>query len=166
MSNENRPRLRQAAGIGAVLQSVIQQRGVAERLRQYRAWQVWNEVVGPQIAARAQPCRIRDGILEVRVDQAVWMQQLQLLKPKLLARLNDRLGVPLFRDLYLRRGRLEPLPGPAAAPRPQLPPLTAAERSRIEEVLADLRDPELRQRLARLLERQARLAAWRRASRD
>jgi hypothetical protein len=150
--------MRQAAGIGAVLQGWLSQRGMAERIREYRAWQVWNETVGPQIAARAQPCRIRDGILEVRVDQPVWMQQLQLLKPQLLTRLNERLGAPLFHDIFLRRGRPEPAapvkPAPSARP---ARPLSDAEQAQIERTLAPLTDPDLRRQLRRILVRQALL---------
>ena len=62
--------------------------GLEERLQQYRALLLWDEVVGPQIAARTRPEKIRDGVLEVCVDQPTWMQQLQLLKPQILAKLN------------------------------------------------------------------------------
>ena len=167
MPPSGRPRLRRAAGIGGILQGVLQQRGMSDRLREYRAWQIWNEVVGPQIAAHAQPCGIRDGVLEIKVDQPVWMQQLQLLKPKLLAKLNDRLGGTLFRDLFLRRGRLTTLPvakPPTPLPPPQ--PLDAATEDQIAATVAELTDAELRQRLEHLLRRQAQLDARRRAAQD
>jgi len=165
MSAGRRPRRSRTAAIGGVLHDLLQQRGVAERLREYKAWQIWNDVVGPQIAARAQPCRIRDGVLEVRVDQAVWMQQLQLLKPKILSRLNERLGGPIFADMFLRRGRPEP-PPPRRESRAPLPPLAPADAERIESILKDLVDPELRAHLRRLLQRQARLASARKAQPD
>ena len=162
-----RPRLRRAAGIGGVLQGLLQQKGMSERLREYQAWQVWNEVVGPLIAAHAQPCGIRDGILEIKVDQPVWMQQLQLLKPKLLARLNERLGSALFRDLFLRRGQVATATAPPrAAPLPPPPPLDAATEAQIEATVSGLADPDLRQRLAQLLRRQAQLDARRRSDQD
>ncbi len=163
----SRPRSRKAAGIGGILQGLLLQRGMSERLREYRAWQVWNEVVGPQIAAHAQPCGIRDGVLEVKVDQPVWMQQLQLLKPKLLARLNECLGGAIFRDLFLRRGRItvQAAVKPAAA-LPPPSPLDAATEGQIAAIVADLADPELRQRLTHLLRRQAQLDARRRAAHD
>ena len=163
-----RQRLPRAVGIGGVLRSVLQQRGMTGRLREYRAWQVWNEVVGPQIAAHAQPCGIRDGVLEIKVDQPVWMQQLQLLKPKLLARLNEHLGGPLFRDLFLRRGRLAAAnPAPSAVkPLPPPVPLDAATEAQIAGTVAGLADADLRQRLAHLLRRQAQLEARRKAAQE
>jgi hypothetical protein len=126
-------------------------------LRAYESWRVWNEVVGPQIAAHAQPAKIRDGVLDVRVDQAVWMQQLQLMKPKILARLNERLGAEVFRDIFWRRGRVEQ---PLVAAEPgslPLPPLPAEDMARIREIVAPLEDAELRRHLQQLLVRQAQL---------
>jgi hypothetical protein len=153
--------MKQAASAGALIRNLLRQRGMEGKLREYRAWQVWDEVVGPQIAARARPVRIREGVLEVRVDQPVWMQQLQLLKPKILGRLNERLEGAVIKDLYLRRGRVErESPGAPATPPPPAwhsATLTEEEESRIEAALAPLADPELRQRLRAILIRQAKL---------
>ena len=77
---------------GELVDKLLQGLGLDERLQQYKALIVWSDVVGPQIAARTRPIRIRDNILEINVDQAAWMQQLQLMKPKILARLNAELG--------------------------------------------------------------------------
>jgi hypothetical protein len=153
--------------VGAVLSRYLQEQGLDSRLRRYRAWQVWEEVVGPQIAARARPCRMREDTLEVWVDHAVWMQQLQLMKPKLIARLNAAIGEPLIRDLYLRRGRPQESV-PAAPPAPEhdwhKTTLSPEENSRIEQTVAPLADQELRDRLRELLRLQARLAKARQES--
>jgi len=101
-----RPKLRQAARAGDLVDKMLQGIGLDERLHQYRALIIWEEVVGPQIAARTRPIRIRDGILEINVDQPTWMQQLQLMKPKILAQLNAELGKATIKDLYLKRGKV------------------------------------------------------------
>ena len=159
MKDPRRPPMKNAASVGNLIQSILRQRGLDGKLREYRAWQIWDEVVGPQIAARARPIRIREGILEVRVDQPVWMQQLQLMKPKILARLNERLEGAALKDLYLRRGKIEREPAESAKPSPswQSVCLTEEEGARIETALAPLADPELRQRLRVILTRQAKL---------
>lgn len=56
-------------------------------------WRVWEEAVGPQIARRAQPIRLRGRTLLVAVSSAPWMQELQLLKRTILTELNARLPV-------------------------------------------------------------------------
>lgn len=163
MTRKQRPVMVKAAATGPLLKQLLQQWGLEGKLREYAAWQVWDEVVGPQIAARARPARVRDGVLEVRVDQAVWMQQLQLLKPKILARLNERLGGEVLRDIFWRPGRVESDPTAAAEPRRHpLPPLPVEEAVRIGEIVAPLADPELRRHLQQILVRQAQIDRARR----
>ena len=148
-----------AAGI--LLRDFFNRRGMDEKMREYRAWKVWGEVVGPQIALRARPTRIREDILEVSVDHPVWMQQLHLLKPDILARLNQRLGGEVFRDIFWKRGRIAPAEIPTQAPAPTpdwlQTPLSTEERQQIVSTVAPLADIELRQRLEQILIRQRQL---------
>lgn len=164
MKRPDRPAMKRPAGAGDLVVQWLQQRGMAEKFEEYRAWQVWDEVVGPQIARRARPIRIREGVLEVRVDQPVWMQQLQLLKPRILARLNQALGKELLRDLFLRRGPVDEAPTQPPAPPPAwlTTPLSEAEERQIEAGLAGLADPEVRNSLRAVLRRQKQLDKTRR----
>ena len=167
MKSRQRPPMRRAAHAGALVEELLQQKGMTEKLRAYRAWLIWADTVGPQIAARARPVRVREGILEVRVDHPVWMQQLQLLKPRLLARLNARLEGDPLRDIFLRRGPVSPpAEEPAAAPAVSWlqESLSAEEQQRIERLVATLPDPELRPDLHRLLTKQAKLEKSRRTT--
>lgn len=154
----DRSRQKRPAAAGALLRELLDRRGLADRLDDYRAWLVWDEVVGPQIAARARPLRLRDGILEVRVDQPVWMQQLQLMKPQILTRIHQRLGSDSIRDIFLRRGRIDPaVNAPSSPPLPPPVPLTDEEQKEVEATVAQIPDPELRRSLASLLVRQKQL---------
>jgi hypothetical protein len=159
--NKNRETNKKVDNLGTVISRFLEDRGLNDRMRRYRAWQLWEQVVGPQIAARARPARFRENVLEVWVDHAVWMQQLQLLKPKLVARLNAALGEPLIRDLFLRRGRPRE-DAPVARKAPEFgwkkAVLSPEEDARIERTVAPLGDPELRNRLRELLRRQAKLS--------
>jgi len=150
-------------GISEVLNNFFAPPERQKKLRAYRLWQFWHDVVGPQIATHAHPLRIRDAILEVRVDQPVWMQQLQLLKPQILKRLNDRLGEQLIDDLFFRRGQVTPPVSPPP-PKPPLAQLTATEREHVTDTVAALADDDLREELGKLLELQMRLAKSRKTS--
>lgn len=163
MNRHRRPPMRKAATTGALLGQFLQQSGLAAKLHTYEALLVWDEVVGLQITVHTQPTRIRDGILEVRVDQAVWMQQLQLMKPKILTRLNERLGGEVIKDIFWRRGKVEQRDTASAErERRPPPPLTAEEMARIQAIVAPLKDCELRRELQQLLIRQAQLDQTRR----
>ena len=73
-----RPTQKPEIDIGSLIEKILASKGLDKKLHQYRAWSVWDEVVGPQIAQHAQPLRIRESVLEVRVENPTWMQQLQL----------------------------------------------------------------------------------------
>ena len=53
---------------------------------------VWREAVGTAIAGEAQPTSERGGVLVVSCSASVWAQELDLMAPAILDRLNDALG--------------------------------------------------------------------------
>ena len=53
---------------------------------------IWPEVAGPAIAAEAAPTAERGGTLTITCRSAVWAQELDLMGPDLVARLNAVLG--------------------------------------------------------------------------
>ena len=63
--------------------------GFAKRLQQAGIIEAWAELVGPQIAAVTAPESVTpDGVLRVRVATAAWANELSLMTPRILARLN------------------------------------------------------------------------------
>lgn len=102
-------------------------------------WRVWGEAVGPAIARRAEPVRLRGRTLVVAVSSAPWMQELTLLKRTLITTLNARLPQPLVGDVFLvlTEGRTAEV-----APRRQRPParcLTPPARVDLDALPAPLR---------------------------
>jgi predicted nucleic acid-binding Zn ribbon protein len=53
---------------------------------------VWQQVVGPAIAAEASPMRERAGVVTVSCSASVWAQELDLMGPTIVERLNGVLG--------------------------------------------------------------------------
>jgi predicted nucleic acid-binding Zn ribbon protein len=53
---------------------------------------VWPATVGAGIAAEAQPTSERGGVLVVSCSASVWAQELDLMAPMILERLNQALG--------------------------------------------------------------------------
>jgi predicted nucleic acid-binding Zn ribbon protein len=51
----------------------------------------WTEAVGEAVAAQARPVRERAGVLTVACSSSVWAQELDLIAPEVLARLNGGL---------------------------------------------------------------------------
>ena len=59
----------------------------------------WPEAVGPVVAAQAEPTTERDGVLAVTCSSAVWAQELDLMAPEVIARLNGLLDGGAVRAL-------------------------------------------------------------------
>jgi predicted nucleic acid-binding Zn ribbon protein len=53
---------------------------------------IWPAAVGTGIAAEAQPTSERGGVLLVSCSASVWAQELDLMAPMILERLNQALG--------------------------------------------------------------------------
>lgn len=89
MSDEKR---RTPATVGDVIASVLRERGLAGRVEQAAVIPEWPTLVGAQIAAVTEPRSVSaDGTLWVGVRTSAWMNELSLLEPELLSRLNARL---------------------------------------------------------------------------
>jgi predicted nucleic acid-binding Zn ribbon protein len=72
-----------------------------------RVQTAWPQTAGAALAAATKPVAERDGVVTMACESAVWAQELELLAPDLLERLNERLGsaqAPLGPD---RLGRAE-----------------------------------------------------------
>ena len=159
MRKLRRGKMKSAAHTGEVVEQLLKGLGLDERLQQYRAMIIWDEVVGPQIAARTRPIRIREGILEINVDQPTWMQQLQRMKPKILARLNAELTDSTIKDLYLKRGKIKVKTEKTAEPPPawRSAQLNEEEKEQVAKLLTVIEDPELQQEMEKFLCKQMRL---------
>jgi predicted nucleic acid-binding Zn ribbon protein len=93
------------------LTSFFKQAGLTKRVQQAGIIEEWAELVGPQIASVTAPESVTpDGVLRVRVATAPWANELSLMTPRILARLNAG-----------RSGRVKEIrwvPGPLERARP------------------------------------------------
>ena len=64
-----------------------------------RVQAAWPEVAGPAVAAESAPSAERAGTVTVECSGAVWAQELALLAPDLVARLNGVLSPAEVRSL-------------------------------------------------------------------
>ena len=62
----------------------------------------WPEVVGDRIAAVAHPAATREGTVIVICSSSVWAQEIELMGPEIVGRVNAALGEPLVVALSCR----------------------------------------------------------------
>src|SRR5215472_13178499 len=116
-----------------------------------RLVKVWPQIVGETIARRTEVMSLKFHTAVVKVSSAMWIQELNLMRAQILARIVERLGDDSVRELRFVQGRL------SRRGHPRLRSVPRATRHSIE--LPKLKDPELRAAFERLIE------AWGRAPR-
>lgn len=139
---------------GSVLEQSLKRLDLVARLDEYAVWPIWNEVVGPVIARNAQPQKIRNGTLFVKVSSPVWMQQLQFMKDMIAGKLNHRLKGEIVKNIFFMVGRIEAQEEAEASPQSE-----AAESNDSQingEFLASIADADIRAAFKKLLQSYAR----------
>lgn len=133
------------------------------RMREARAMALWPAIVGDVTASRTRALHVQRGTLVVAVESSAWANQLNLLKPQLLAKLAEKVGQGVVRDLRWRTGPIEEPEAPTPNEAPGLrrapssdPPLEANEREAIARWIEAIPDPLLAARIQGTLEAQAR----------
>lgn len=145
--------MKKASRVSDLLEEVLSAQGLRSVTWMVRLSSEWPEIVGPMLAGKTCPARLKNGVLTVLVRNHAWAQELQLRKPDLLDRINTVLGGGKARDIRFAVG---PLPDAETEPpdaRPEdanLPPPVDPEG------VDDVADPETREILRSLARRAAR----------
>lgn len=115
-----------------------------------RVFALWSEIVGPGIAAKALPRTLRQGVLFVEVSSAAWANELNLLKPKIMKAIEQKLGAGRVRDVRWqvaptwRESRAHASDVAPPLPSPPMAELAEEREAAIEsEVAEHVRDPAL-----------------------
>jgi hypothetical protein len=142
--------------LGDLLRQSLSRLELAPQLEAYGVWPVWNEVVGKPIARNAQPEKIRNGTLFVKVSSPVWMQQLQFMKDLIAEKLNQRVRADVVKNIFFFVGPISSTdigadadPEPLKTPADNIDPVD-------EQFLDTVEDPEIRQAFKKLLRSFAR----------
>ena len=85
--------------LGKMIDSALGRESILRSGRGQRAIRSWNKVVGEAMALRSSPERVERGVVWVAVEGSAWAQELRMAKDKILARLNELAGEPIFLDV-------------------------------------------------------------------
>jgi predicted nucleic acid-binding Zn ribbon protein len=85
-------------------------------------WRRWEEVVGPTIAAHAEPTSLRRGVLKIRTDSPTWATELGYLSEQVMSAANELLGGQIVSEVQVWTA-----PGPI---RKRAPATSGSERAR------------------------------------
>lgn len=139
--------------LGEVLGNFLRRSGLNPKIQEQKILHSWDKAVGDAIAERTQPVSVKNRVLQVKVTNSVWMQELQFMKNLIIQRLQEGIGENLLKDLRFFIGEIEP---PAMRDKRekkkeggringQSLALSEAEKERIGRALSAIKDPEMRE---------------------
>jgi len=137
--------------IGGTIQDLLANLDTGDHFELVRLIRLWPEVVGETIARRTQVSSLKFHTAVVRVSTAMWIQELNLMRPQILSRINAAMRNDAVREIRFVPGRL------SRRERKHLRAVGRPARRPIQ--LPDLQDPELQRAFESLIE------AWGRAPR-
>ncbi len=137
--------------IGGTIQDLLSHLDTEGHFELVRLIRLWPEIIGDTIARRTEISSLKFHTAVVRVSNAMWIQELNLMRPQILSRLSASMRNDAVRDIRFVQGRL------SRRERPHRPTIVRGIRRPIQ--LPELQDPELRHAFERLIE------AWGRSPR-
>ena len=148
---QKRTRMRFPVSLGEIAGQNLAVPGLAERLREAEIWRLWPDVVGVTVASRAKPLRIIKGTLTVAVSSGPWMQELRFLSAIMKEKLNKHLGGEVVREIQFKAGKVEPEPMEVPEENLKKKRLTSRQLASIDELAAEISDPETRDAFSELM---------------
>ncbi len=97
-----RRRKGQLSQVSSTIKPILRQVAASQRETHPELWARWIDIVGPDLATRAIPIRLRGRTLLVAVGTSAWMQELTYLKPTILKKIHQEIGPSIVRDIHLR----------------------------------------------------------------
>lgn len=85
--------------LGPAIEDLLGKLGISRKIREYDAVAHWERAVGQQVAKVTEAQSIKNGILQVRVSNGPWRNELQMLKPEIIRKLNESLGEAVVKDI-------------------------------------------------------------------
>ena len=153
-----------------ILQDVLSRVDMDEKIEACKALLVWNDVAS-SLAARTEPVGITRGRMAVNVTDSVVLHQLTFLKRKYIDKINLMLGKRIVKDIVFRVGKVKKGRGDAGMRgygdsesredyirKFHSVQLDQDELTRIDEIVAQVEDEDVRNSLRELFISQSKLS--------
>jgi predicted nucleic acid-binding Zn ribbon protein len=99
-----RTKLKHPVKIGNLLDDVLTSFRRYDDKELIRTWELWETVVGVEIATHTRPAAFKDRLLLVYASSSVWLHQLRFKKNEIIENLNAALEKDLIDDIRFRIG--------------------------------------------------------------
>jgi hypothetical protein len=158
-------RFMEPQNIKGILENLMKRLGMDEKLEECQALLLWDDVAS-NLASRTKAVGISGGRMSVNVTDSVILHQLTFYKRKYIDKINLMLGKRIVKDIVFRVGNIQK-EKPATENREDYIrrlhsiQLDQDELKRIDEIVAQIEDEEIRGSLRELFTNQAKLSKYR-----
>ena len=83
------------------IEEAIDSTGIKSALSQEAGVVLWGSVVGEAVSSVAKAERVESGTLIVKVETAVWRQELHMQKEEIINKINKKIGTRAIREIRL-----------------------------------------------------------------
>ena len=84
-----------------VLKKTIESSGFKNAILQEEAVSVWPDVVGENISKISKATNVDKGVLFIKVESAVWKQELYMQKNEIINKINKKIGSKAIKEIRL-----------------------------------------------------------------
>ena len=84
-----------------VLEKSIESFGLKKSILQENAVIIWPNIVGKNISKISKAISVDKGILFIKVDSAVWKQELYMQKSEIINKINKKIGSKAIKEIRL-----------------------------------------------------------------
>jgi predicted nucleic acid-binding Zn ribbon protein len=85
--------------ISEIINSLLKNLGVEQKVKENLAIVYWNEVVGEYIAGVSEAESVENGVLYVKVSNPAWKHQLFMMRRDIINRLNAKLKYEAIKEI-------------------------------------------------------------------
>jgi hypothetical protein len=139
--------------IGGTLSALARGWGFESPVETARIFSAWEQIVGPEVAARCRPSSMKGGVLKVRTESAVWASEFRYLSADVIRRINAELGKEIVREIkpWVKAGVGEnrAMPNRSLHARPATSRGSAQMAREAAEVARGIKDPQLADALSK-----------------
>lgn len=131
--------------LNGLLKKYFKESGIENGLLVNKLQKNWPKLVGKTIAAHTSPEAIKDKQLTIAVDTPQWMHHLGFFKEEI----SEKLKQYDMTEIRFKLGGLSKAED--SIPSPRKPELSNDDFAYIEDTLKDINDPELKEKLTKLI---------------
>ena len=81
------------------IEEAIDSAGIKSALSQEAAIVLWGSIVGEAVSSVTKAERVESGTLIVKVETAVWRQELHMQKEEIINKVNKKIGTRAIREI-------------------------------------------------------------------